>query len=521
MSTRKKNLTANRTRIKAANKKAEIQFKKRNIYNDTIEYINANTGSGKTAYIIDTVLNNPTEQYLIVTPSKELCTEIATRMEKVGISVDDISVVHQDTVDSPTDEVAVSLVDTPRRIIITTQMAFLHGFLKDIIRYKFEWNLIMDEDFKPIYEQELYLTKTSVGIFESAYLPIRSELNSELLDLMVHPDTGFNNEIADSLLKSPALDKLNDFVSCSAFFVTMTKGQYATYKKYRDIALANPTEDKGIKVHVTSFLKPEMLLHFKTVLVSSSCFDLSLSCRIFEIMNINLVQRDIDPKYATMVASSDADSKKIKKAPNVNITYFTEKNWSKTLKSTMVGNKTLEQVVYDHAVESFDGNEFIFNANKSFRGGCDDINGKLVTNIHGVNSHMDVKNVLYMPALNASADVIRVLNVLGISRKQVDFDRNVLSAYQFASRSAIRDSNNTDDINIFVPDKRTAEFLCAQYENSSMEYVSLIVPKKKVSNADKSFVCRVKKRLREGKTLRPETLVKFKNIIGEYYNGKC
>lgn len=499
------NKLANQKRIESIKK-----FKTRSVFNNTMEYISAGTGTGKTAYIIDTVKSNPTEQYLIVTPSKELCSEIASRMNKEGIPSNEYTVVHQDMVSNPVDTVAVSLVDAPSRIIITTQMALLHGFLQDIIRYKFEWNLIMDEDFKPLFEQELKFTKTTVELFDTAFSAVRSELNDDLLDIIPNQKRAFNRNLMDSFLQSPSVDKFNNFVRSSGFFVTMTKGQYETFTNYKEKVInSSDYDDKGYKLHVTSFIKPELLLQFKSVLISSSKFELSLSYKIFTMMGIILKQKSIDPKYSAM---PDRDYS------NVTIKYFSDKNWSKSVKAQQFKNKTFEQMIYERASNEFQGQPFIYNANRSFRDKC--TNGTLVTSIHGVNSHIGIKNVLYMPALNASADVVRVLSTMGITRKDIDFDRNVLSAYQFASRSAIRDPNNTEDITIYVTDKRTADFLSEEFSNSKVEYICLMKTKKKISDADKSFVCRIRKRINDGEKVREATMAKFDKIISEYYNGE-
>ena len=67
---------------------------------------------------------------------------------------------------------------------------------------------------------------------------------------------------------------------------------------------------------------------------------------------------------------------------------------------------------------------------------------------------------------------------MGITRKDIDFDRNVLSAFQFVSRGAIRDVSNKKSIDIYVMDRRTAVFLEQMFPKSKVEYVCIGKQKK-------------------------------------------
>jgi hypothetical protein len=466
-----------------------------------LEYLSNTTGSGKTEFITNLVKINSNQKYIMVVPNRDLCSEINQRLLDKG--VDDIFIINQLTTDKPVKTLKQAVSEQKNRVIITTQAAFKSAIIEGL-KFKKDWNLILDEDFSPIVEHEIYLTKATIGVLTTCFDFIKVEDDEFYYD--VNPNNEFLNEIfvtqnlQDSILSNKAFRNLVSFSYSKSFNTRIDTTMHNRILEFEK----DTNTHKGIKFFSVSMLDVDEFFQFKSVLISSSCYEHSLSYKIFKNLGVKLIQIDLVDEVLCQDFS------------HVNIKYFTDKNWSTMLRKTLTREgKTVENVVYERSIADIGDSPFIFNANTSFRSKA--FKGKLVTSIHGVNKYIKYRNMVYMPSLNATGDLVRFLSHINITRKEIDFDRNVLSAFQFVSRGAVRDRNNKETINMFVMDKRTASFLNKMFPLSNIEYICIARQKQKVPDHVKSFVCRVKKRLKRKDNVRETTLKKFKTYMLEYY----
>lgn len=467
-----------------------------------LRYLSNATGSGKTEFITGMIQSRPIERFLVVVPNRELCSEICERLESKGVS--STKIINQLTSEKPVRELKSQIELCSVRVLITTQASFVRALLEGI-KNKEDWCLVLDEDFAPIVEHEIYFTKATAPILMNCFDICQSEVFEEFMD--VHPkkevlDSIFMRQThEDSFLKHKSFQNLVSFSYSSSYHTFMDKKHFTNWNLFN----SNTKEASSYKMFAVSMLNVEEFFKFEEVIVSSSCFEYTLSYKIFECLGVDLVKVTIE---------DDSDKRDFE---HVTIKYFTEKNWSSLLRKTKtVNDQTMEVAIHKACIADMKGADFIFNANASYR---DKITGgKLVTAIQGVNRYMGYKNMLYMPSLNASGDLVRFLHNFGIRRKTIDFDRNVLSAYQFVSRSAVRDKDNKEPITMYVTDKRTAEFLNGQFNNSHMVYMRTMKAKEKIPDNVKSFVSRVKKRLERGEVLRKKTEDKYCDLMTRYYS---
>ncbi|WNK19078.1 hypothetical protein P1P91_09310 [Halomonas piscis] len=83
---------------------------------------------------------------------------------------------------------------------------------------------------------------------------------------------------------------------------------------------------------------------------------------------------------------------------------------------------------------------------------------ELVTAVAGVNLYSAYCNALYMTSRNIDPKEKTILARFGISEEFANEDRNLLAAYQFVSRTSIRDKSSDSHVNFYVVDKRTGSF---------------------------------------------------------------
>ena len=467
----------------------------------TIEYLNNTTGSGKTEYITNIISVNTDQKYLLVVPNRELCGEIEKRLVSKGVT--QIRTINQITAGHPVKELKSEVCSKTTRVIITTQASFKTALIEGL-KFKKEWNLILDEDFAPVIEHEIYFTKATIASLMACFEFTPSEYKDGYIDVCPNheylDEVFIKKNVQDTLLNNKPFRTLVS-LSYSKSYNTMVDSSH--YNRLKDFVEADKDKN-GFKFYAISLLNMDDFFTFKSVTVSSSCYEHSLSYKLFKLNGVKLAQIELPDEVVVDDYS------------HVTIKYYTDKNWSTQLRTTKVNDKhTMESLVYSRCINDINGREFIYNANTTFRDKVD--GGKLVTSIQGVNKYIKYRTMLYMPSLNASGDFVRFFSMMGITRKDIDFDRNVLSAFQFVSRGAIRDVSNKQSIDIYVMDRRTAVFLEQMFPKSKVEYVCIGKQKNKVPDKVKSFVCRIKKRIKEKQPIRDTTMNKYIMYMIDYY----
>ena len=478
-----------------------------------INYISELTGSGKTGLILDKIANDM-QQYIIAAPNKSLCKEIFTRLTERDV-LDGMHIINMDTHELPSTVLAQTL-EKPKgiRIIITTHasydLALNDGLISNI---KGKWNLVIDEELSFYKTHEFNVSDVSKDILEDT-ISVK-EYNNEFYEVVPVSHRLWNDivvgECDDTFLTHPEYVSFVKHAHCEHYTTLIPK---ENYDKFLDTD-TSLMKKKFKKLYTISICNEHYFNTFKSTTILSSFFEETISFKLLKWMGFNLNRMTVN-HYRKVHPNSHL----------ITLHYYCKSNWSNILKSKeIIDGKhglTLEEHIKDKILIDLDGREFIFNANIGFRKKFN--NGKLVTSIHGVNKYIDYTNMVFMPSLNATASLVNILSHFGITRKDIDFSRNVLQAYQFISRGAIRKANNGDEVNVYVMDKRTVDFLKAIYPNASTMYhdaekfVKPSVRKKlTVPNNVRSFVSRVKSRLSNGEKIRPSTIAKYEKLIQQYY----
>lgn len=465
-----------------------------------ITYNSSKTGSGKTEFIINQIVKSQ-DNNIIIAPNKKLCNEIEKRLTKAGEN--SVITLHQDTISNPINALKSYMANREFKNIITTHASFLTAF-NEGLSMELLWNLYIDEDLSPVIEDEIYLTHLSIPFFMGMFT-FTQDPNFEEYMIMkpiseTITDVIQDHSVIDNILGSPHFRKMAKSIVSENLTTKMSKKMYD--RMVDAVKDTRPTKD--FKVTTVSFLHSTPLSRFKSINISSSFYDLTLSYQIFEKLGFKMLKQDFTSYHNRTDFS------------NVEINYFVDENWSKKVRTAKVNGVTTQEAISQIINKELQNAKYIYNTNVDSREAFG-FTGQLVTHIHGVNSYSNVRNVVYMPSLNASGELVNFMSSMGIGRKNIDFDRNVLSAYQFVSRSAIRDPNNKEKIRIYVMDKRTAEFLHATYGGSIMKQHNVKKAKVTIPANIRSFVSRVKSRLKTGEPLRHSTMKKYNDILVKYY----
>lgn len=479
-----------------------------------IKYISELTGSGKTGKILDTISQND-EKYIIAVPNRSLCKEIFARLTERDV-LDGIHIVNMDTHETPS-VVLATILRTPgkHRIVITThasyQLALNDGLISNI---KNKWNLIIDEELTFYKTHEFNVSDVTKDIIEktikvvdydSMFYEIKPVSNRLWNDVMV-------GECTDTFLNHPDYVSLVKYAHSEHYTTLVPKDNYDAFIN-EDV---NLLKKKFKKFYTISICNKNYFNTFKDTVILSSCFEQTISYLLLKWMGFDLHRVSV-PYSREYHPNSHL----------ITLNYYCKSNWSNILKNKAVidgdGHLTLEDHIRNKILIDLDGEDFIFNANVEFRKKFK--SGKLVTSTHGVNKYIDYTNMVFMPSLNATASLVNVLSYFGITRKQIDFSRNVLHAYQFISRGAIRKANNGSVVNVYVMDKRTVDFLKSLYPLATVKFHNaeqLVKPdtsRKRVAvpNNVRSFMSRVKSRLASGEKLRKSTQEKYEKYVKQYY----
>lgn len=472
-----------------------------------IQYISDLTGSGKSEHVVNMICASE-EKYLLVAPKRALCDELYSR---IFPNTNDVCQnIHQNTFSDPVNRLKKIFKDKtdPTRVIVTTHASFLSVLSKDLKLA--DWNLVLDEEMPVFKEHEVNVTSYTKSIIDET-LAFESKDNLFSRVVCKNPVFGMNlvtGNINDTFLSNKAyVEMVSDIMDSK--YDTIVANDMVTEFHEREL---DESGGKFSKFYAMSLINLEVLKSFKSILTLCSFFEKTITFKLLRNLNCYLKPYPFVPMF-----KSHTNTDKI------TIHYFFNTNWSTTLRRKRITpRKTLEQFVYEY-IKSHIGNEkFLFNANVGFR---DNIKGgTLAVSTHGINKYKEYTELVFMPSLNATSATVKVLSNFGMKRNEIDFARNVLTAYQFVSRGAVRDMQNEKPVNLYVMDKRTAMFLKSVFKDASVQYHGLDshleeTKKKKIPDNVKSFMSRIRKRLERGEYVRANTLEKYKNRLEEYYNG--
>lgn len=467
---------------------------------DVIFYDPSLTGKGKT-YGLLSELAIDHGRTLIAVPSKALANEYKTLITDLTNhqSGSPDALYHVITSDEGMDEDVsftremlqrsidkVNNAQSTYKIIITTH-ATLDLALKFGIHGIDGWDLYVDESMDMFKAHRYDLTEMSAGMFLESFQFSKSSYNG-LME--ISPSKSMKSCI-ESIVEGRAKDtfwsdddnaEFLDYVQSSSFTSYVKKDDY---EKAKDVSTGMHTSSTG-RLFVLSAINPHVLREFSSVTILSSLYERSIMYKLLEIMGFTLKEKRF----------SRAKSLLHDNGYRLNIYYAMDGKNSKAYKSKLVSsgaNKDYEDAIVQAFRRMVGSNRFIYNANVSSRdkqvyssdykgyageNENDESYSVLLTAVAGVNSYDDYHHAIYTTARNMDDSEASVLHAFGIDKDFANDDRNLLSAYQFISRTSIRVKEAEDEVSFYVVDKHTAEFIQSLWPGASinMVHVNDIMP---------------------------------------------
>ncbi|WP_417794718.1 DEAD/DEAH box helicase family protein [Terasakiella pusilla] len=464
----------------------------------TIKYVDALAGTGKTRnacnWSIEQVLKNH-QNIVIVQPSTDLTAQTEINIQATADSLGTpVKVVRIDNtierIEFVTKEIREYLIRIPSDygvVLIITHQAFLK--LKDFPN-KEKWTLIVDEipDVDQGYKYQI---------------PLSQGLLTPLLDLC-DLDNGYSLVTAK---KGSAIDGIIDKADdCLKAIEPLLKlVRYKTYDIYalnhnfERISNHEDTDKDSGQFWFFSLLRPEKVLGFKETIIMGASFKRSILYRLWHQQGVNFVKHDvISPTHSN---DTHTNGKRLK------IHFWTEDAWSLEYQKKTFDVEGAETNVMDilHAelVVRLGNKDFLWWANnhwkdKWFKGQSNGIN--LKHNPFGLNSYQHIDTVVFMSALNPTSPHYTFMRNMGVGPTEMRDALVHQVLYQAVMRSSLRDAGSTRPVDVFVPDRQSADYLQDLFPGSEVEcfapdFINDEVDKKPVGRPKKSKNAAERKKL--------------------------
>lgn len=154
--------------------------------------------------------------------------------------------------------------------------------------------------------------------------------------------------------------------------------------------------------------------------------------------------------------------------------YLGLKSFSKARRDRPVtsGRKLIDEMD-DAILQEVRGSEFLLVANVDYKGklldapGCQPISAES----QGLNSYAHYKKLVFLAALNRSPDHIRMLNALGFDAEVIRQSTVYERLHQCVMRTNLREPESTQEVQVIVPDKFSADFLVGLFPKARVRKI--------------------------------------------------
>ena len=410
-----------------------------------IQYVNAVCGAGKTTALIEYVKNNPSEFFIFTAETKLLCDQISFDFKKHGITP---VICHRDVLDQHQSvlQYLMKALNDKERVIVCTKASL--GQLP-FVPCSGMYNLIEDE-IPTVFDYH----KISKPASHTHYMPLFkttsyawSSIDTCVMELSGHTNTLstiFNHGSAQQ--DAVALNVYSVWWQCrSSAWDVITKKQY--WDEF--------STDPAAPLVALSVMKPDFYMQFKSVTISGANFDSSLLYTWWKHRHpgIEWVEHPITQKITHRNNHNNLKNR-------VNIKFLQSHDVSKTQFGKITDGKTLIQKYADQVCAAFEGEKFLFVANNAYENIQLPENGvRINVKAHGINKYQHITNIAFLPALNLEPMAVGIMTSIGLTDPMRKAAIGIETAYQSVMRTALRDRQSNEVINIIVGDKATADGL--------------------------------------------------------------
>lgn len=482
-------------------------------------YVSSPAGSGKTKNLIEYIVEHRTNKHsMIIVPTLDLISQYINNFQQLGVEVDFIdSTVEKDVKGSMIEYIGyqetteqIEMYSITPKVLICTHKAFIssHAYFSRLE----DWNIYFDEVPSLVKEHTLK------AMNEEDYQLLMAELIFDDQFIIRAKHRSFAESIAEGKTEyfSRKANELREFYSDLLNHSIDLKWFYENEEKLSLVAF--------------SVLTYRYLVPANSVTFMCANFEQSL---IYKIWSEHI---SFKPHSIISPATLEENNKRMK------IYYCQEKNYSRYLKESQIDTSfkyidhLLREIInqYQHHNEDIlikVNNNDIGKLNKIIESlGLTDKFKIMKGDSRGLNNYMTYNVVIDISSTNPTPNMCRFLsNNYSISDEEIYFSHSYSNCYQAIFRSAIR-KVGSNDIEIVVPDRRTAIQLNDQHRGSSLrgkiETICEINKRKgrPKGKSDESipisavqYVYRTIKNYREGKKITPKRIKRFEEYIDSYY----
>ena len=407
----------------------------------TIQANSARCGHGKTTAIIKEAkrLYGMGESVLIVQPSILLIEETHRKLPES-------TPLHNENCDNVAQAIAFNAAQQNKpQILIITSVSFT-SYAHDLSKY----TLMIDEEIDPVAHHTFNLVETGMKLDLEQWYTLNESEHADYLKV----------DAADPVKLLNAIESKDDVVG---IFKAINK---AVLSPFHDVYLSSTAGDNFLNeegvlmMHI--LLRKERFDNFKGIMFYGALIENSLM----------VTALGLDVKVVVPFLRHNA----------THLTVYGAKNtgWSKYANTHY---KEIKDNFVNYFTDVIDGNDYIYldNNNQGTQSG----GTRIGHNPHGINSYIDMQNVVVMSAINPCAERKKFLSVV-CGCDDLDIKRHMMGNlyYQTVLRTAIRVNGNTKKVNIFCLDGLVADFLLFEYFDDNVTYIE--VPDTDVADVKKA-----------------------------------
>ncbi|MEI7606333.1 MAG: hypothetical protein WCJ64_03000 [Rhodospirillaceae bacterium] len=320
-----------------------------------------------------------------------------------------------------------------------------------------KWNLIIDEIPDIDFEHHLNVPDTSDFAVQSVLQASECGMNT-MLKLTPRPeakakvDLWARNPGDDDLIRvvQPLFRELTN--RHSQVFITRASWNRLGWQGHGQVA-------------VHGWRSPSVCDGWSSVRIMGAFFEMSLLYMIWSNLGVEF-KSDKQIKVA-----AHRHGERIGK--RVAIHYFSERNWSKSLRDKIAIDADPLAHVKPILSEVMGQHEFLISMNNDIEDTVISIDYPNAIRIpavcHGLNEYQNIDKIAFLSALNNTPGHFSYADaVLGISPDQLKQARAHQVAYQSIMRTALRDADSTAQVTVLVPDIALANWLTDVFPGSSL-----------------------------------------------------
>ena len=409
-----------------------------------IFYVDGVCGSGKTTAMVELVNKWAScgGKTVIAQPSKRLLGETARklrgRIEKYTADIYPGQVYKQFNMD-----LAVYGRSDDAFTALTTHNAVLNAPPIDARQH---WHLFVDEI--PSVDRTVYLNIGETNGWVAQTLEPYDIEDNLCLGLKVadgHKETWKRwkrNATEDSLISCAAIQGMAELLLHTSYDVFVTRASWQT------------RHHNNWQLRVHAILKPDVFSGWQSVRIMGANFPKSMLALVWQQMGVEL---SACPSLRHLAKAHDRDT-----GERVKVHYFSGRPWSKHTRDRVKENPFEGLAKQCDAL--FGRKPHLWVANNdvpdSHWTGC---NGTRISNVaHGLNEYRHINNVVFLSALNDMPAHFGFLErKYDIAAPALKSAKAYETLYQCVMRTSLREKAGPI-VNVVVPDKDHADFLCAQ-----------------------------------------------------------